>query len=276
MTSSARATTIKTLFHTIDSGVTLALRNIRLQMREHALGYAWALIIPMLYAVCYIFIKRELTGHTNESSDQANWDILRAFAGITLFQCWMQMVQEMSNFIRRQRGLLRGLNVGPTPFVLAIVFEGGIAVLIRCVLIILAIPLLGLAFPAGVYPWLVFLICVLALLISAATIGLLLAPWSVLYADVRKALTSMNLPIVLISPIFYPALERSDSVLYWINIVNPLASPLAVLSSVLQGHSGFFYMMPMLVATGTSLLLLTWLLVLLRRQVPILLERMGN
>lgn len=276
MIFSARATAIKTLLDTIDSGVTLALRNIRLQMREHALGYAWALIIPMLYAVCYIFIKRELTGHTTAPSDQAGWDILRAFAGITLFQCWMQMVQEMSNFIRRQRGLLRGLNVGPTPFVLAIVFEGGIAILIRSILIILAIPLLGLAFPVGAYPWLIFLACILALLISATTIGLLLAPWSVLYADVRKALTSMNLPIVLISPIFYPALERSDSALYWVNILNPLASPLAVLSSVMQGQSGSFYMLPMFVAAGMSLLLLTWLLVLLRRQVPILLERMGN
>ncbi|WLG96481.1 ABC transporter permease [Pseudomonas sp. FP198] len=276
MTFSARATAIKTLLNTMDSGVTLALRNIRLQMREHALGYAWALIIPMLYAVCYIFIKRELTGSAADSSDQAGWDILRAFAGITLFQCWMQIVQEMSNFIRRQRGLLRGLDVGPTPFVLAIVFEGGIAVLIRSVLIILAIPLLGLAFPSGIYPWLIFIACILALLLSATTIGLLLAPWSVLYADVRKALTSMNLPIVLISPIFYPATERLDSMLYWINIANPMASPLAVLSSVLQGQSGSVYMLPMLVASGISLLLLSWLLVLLRRQVPILLERMGN
>lgn len=247
-----------------------------MQMREHALGYAWALIIPMLYAACYIFIKRELTGSSGEPTAEASWDVLRAFAGITLFQCWMQIVQEMSDFIRRQRGLLRGLNVGPTPFVLAIVFEGVIAIVIRTLLIVAAIPVLGLAFPSGISSCLWFLACLPALLVSATTIGLLLAPWAVLYADVRKALSSISLPIILASPIFYPALEQSGSALYWLNVFNPLASPLAVISSALQGQEWSVYMVPMLIATGLSLILLVWLLVLLRRQVPILLERMGS
>ena len=246
-----------------------------MQMREHAFGYAWTLIIPMLYAACYIFIKRELTGGSGEQSAEASWDVLRAFAGITLFQFWMQTVQEMCDFIRRQRGLLRGLNVGPTPFVLAVAFEGAIALAIRSLLIIAAIPLLGLAPPSGMSYWLWFFACQLALLTSAITIGLLLAPWAVLYADVRKALSSIGLPIILVSPIFYPAIEQKGGALYWLNIFNPLASPLAVISNVLQGKDSA-YMLPMLTASGVFLMLLGWSLLLLRRQVPILLERMGS
>lgn len=265
---------IKVLHKAFSAGYTLALRSIRMQVREHAFGYGWALIIPVLYAICYIFIKRELTGHTGASTAEASWDVLRAFSGITLFQCWMNIVQEMSDFIRRQKGLLRGLNVGPTPFVLAILFEGGLAIVIRAVLIIIAIPILGLSLPTSIISWLWFLASLSALLISAATLGLLLAPWSVLYADVRKGLSSISLPFVLVSPIFYPALENVESAMYWVNLINPIASPLAVISTALQGHVSALYSLPMLLAGGGGVVVMLWSLMLVRRQIPILLERM--
>lgn len=264
------------LINTMSTGWTLALRSIRMQMRDHVLGYAWTLIIPMLYAICYIFIKRELTGGSNMQSVDLSWDVLRAFAGIMLFQCWMQVVQDMSEMIRRQRGMLRGLNIGPTPFVLAIVFEGMVALTIRMLLIIAAIPVLDLDLPSTFMAWTWFLTCLLVLYLSATAIGLLLAPWSTLYADVRKVLRSIGMPLVLISPIFYPAVERSDSMLYWVNVVNPLASPLAVMADALQGKAWSFYSVPMLVWGMLSIIILLWSLTQLRSQVPILLERMGS
>lgn len=259
----------------IRSGFTLAVRSIRLQIRQHALGYAWTLIIPVLYAGCYIFIKRELSGHGSVQTVDGAWDVLRAFAGITLFQCWMQIVQDISAFIRKHRGLLRGINVGPIPFVLAVVFEGVIAIAIRSLLIILAIPILGVPFPIDLVSWVWFFFSLLALLVSATMVGLLLAPWAVLYADIRKALTSVSLPIILISPIFYPAVEQKAGGLYWLNIFNPIASPLAVISSSLRETSSV-YMLPTVFFTVGALVILCWSLKLLNRQIPILLERMGN
>lgn len=245
-------------------------------MNEHAIGYAWVLVTPVLYAACYIFIKRQLSSGHDESAVNAGWDVLRAFAGITLLQCWMQVVKSMSEFIRQHRGILRGLNIGPAPFVVAIVIEGGIAFFIRAALIVTAIPVLGLAFPSSISSWFWFAACFGSLLVSAAAVGLLLAPWAVLYGDVRKALSSLSLPVVLISPIFYPAIEHAGSALYWLNVFNPLASPLAVIMNVLQGGDWSVYMIPMLIVTGVFATLLMWSLVLLRRQMPILLERMGS
>lgn len=271
---SSKGLSIKVLRKALSAGCTLALRSIRMQVREHAFGYGWALIIPVLYAVCYIFIKRELTGHSGALTADVSWDVLRAFTGITLFQCWMNIVQEMSDFIRRQKGLLRGLNVGPTPFVLAILLEGALAIIIRAVLIIIAMPCLGLSLPASIVSWFWFFASFFILLISAATLGLLLAPWSVLYADVRKGLSSISLPFVLVSPIFYPALENADSAMYWINLINPIASPLAVISTALQDQVSTLYSLPMFLAGGGSIFVMFWLLILVRRQIPILLERM--
>lgn len=260
----------------INTGWTLALRSIRQQIREHVLGYAWTLIIPMLYAVCYILIKRELSGDIGNKGIEDSWDVLRAFTGITLFQCWMQVVQDMTGMIRRQRGMLRGLNVGPSPFVLAIMLEGLIALGVRVLLIIAAIPALGLPFPMDPLSWLWFTASLLVLHLTASAVGLVLAPWATLYGDVRKALQSINLPLILISPIFYAAIQNTDSMLYWLNIINPLASPLAVLINALQGKAWPFYSLPMLAWGGLSTALLLWSLTQLRRQVPILLERLGN
>lgn len=259
---------------TLNSGIALARRSISIEIKQHALGYAWALITPMLYAACYIFIKSHLNGSSVAEGVGGKWDILRAFAGVTIFQWWMHTIQEMSEFIRKNKGLLRGINVGPIPFVLAVVFEGMIGLLIRVALILIAIPVLGLSYPGGLSSWLWILGSLVALLISALGIGTLLAPWSALYADVRKGLSSVNLPIILISPVFYPALEQSSGALFWLNCINPLAGPLAITARSLQDLQSV-YMLPLLISTAVFLTLSVWSLRLLHRQVPILLERMG-
>lgn len=260
----------------IDASWTLALRNMRIQIREHALGYAWALITPMLYAICYIFIKRELFGNTANEGADADWDVIRAFAGITLFQLWMQTVQEMSSMIRRQKGMLRGLEIGAAPFVFAILIEGAVALLVRVLLIIASVPVLGLPYPAELFSWFQFILSLLVLLLSASAIGLLLAPWATLYKDVSKALQSINLPLILVSPIFYAATKNTDSFLYILNIVNPLASPLAVLFDSLKDTYSEVYFIPMIVWAGVSVMLLVLSIYKLRQQVAVLLERMGN
>ena len=266
----------KQIIDTTNTGWALALRNIRIQMREHVLGYAWTLIIPMLYAICYIFIKRELTVGSYMQSIELSWGVLRAFAGIMLFQFWIQVLQDMSEMIRRQRSMLRGLNISPAPFVLAIFFEGMVALTIRMLLIIIAIPVLGLNLPSTFMAWTWFLTCSLMLHLSAIAIGLLLAPWSALFADVRRALRSVGMPLVLISPIFYPAVDHSSSLMYWVNVINPLAPPLAVMADALQGKAWPFYLVPMLVWSILLIVILLLSLRQLRIQLPILLERMES
>lgn len=260
---------------TLSAGWALALRGIRIEMREHVLGYAWALLIPMLYAFFYIYIKQELMGKAG-GHENTNWDVLRAFAGITLFQCWMQTLQHMSDLIRREKGMLRGLDIGAAPFVLAGLFENGIGIGIRFVLILIAVPLLGLSLPSNIVSWVWIGVSLAVLHISAVSLGLTLAPWAALYPDVRQALRSINLPMVLISPIFYPAVQNSDSSLFFINLINPIASPLAVLLDAFKSNVWTLYSAPLIAWGGVSLLLICWTLGQLRRQIPILLERLGS
>ena len=258
--------------HTVDAGWTLAKRSISIQIRDHLLGYAWVLIVPMLYAVCYVFIKRELMG----STDHEGIDTLRAFCGIMLLQFWMQIVQSMSELVQKQKSMLRGLNISSTPFVLAVIFEGAVALLIRALLIIIASQFLSIELPKDFIAWLSLAGCLAALFSTSTAIGLLLAPWSTLYADVRKSLSTITLPMLLISPVFYPAVSNTDSWLYWLNCFNPVASPFAVISSVFQSAELSLYILPMVIWTCLASVLAVWSIFKLKKQVPVLLERIGN
>lgn len=95
-------------------------------------------------------------------------------------------------------------------------------------------------------------------ILSASAVGLLLLPWSALYADVSKALSSIMLPMLLISPVFYPAVKDTDSWLFWINSVNPVASPLAIISDLFQSNEYALYLLPMTLWAGTALVLVIW------------------
>jgi len=264
----------QSLINTIKAGWVLADRSIRIQISQHLLGYTWNIITPVLYAIFFIFVKQSLMGF-NADDPNRGWDILRAYTGITLFQCWFQILHDTSNFIHRNRGMLRGLNVGLSPFVLGIVFEGGISMIIRALTVLAAVPILGLPFITDIQSWVLVYFALLVFTLSAISIGLILAPWSPLYGDIRKTLSSLNLPLILMSPIFYPATTSTDSPLYWFNIINPIASPLAVIADSLRGTPQFYNVI-LVGWLAVSLVLLIWSASQLHRQVPIILERMGS
>lgn len=263
------------MFHSIlQKGWVIASRNINIQVKDHVLGYAWNLIIPLFYAFFYVLVKQELTSGSS-SEMTIDWDVVRAFSGILLFQCWMQTLQDSASMVRRQKGLFTGLNIRHEPFVVAIIIEGFINLMIRVLLIVLAVAIIGLELPDNLIAWCWFVLSFLCIQLSAVAIGLLISPWAILYPDVQKGLRAVNLPIILISPIFYHAVTNSDSILFYVNIINPLASPLAVMMSSFQDDGWPFYGEVLLVWFFLSFAIIIWSTRNLRVNIPILLERMG-
>jgi ABC-type polysaccharide/polyol phosphate export permease len=255
------------------TGWALAGNNIRLQTRKHLLGYSWAIFTPVIYAACFLIVKRGLSGGQEADADHLV-SVLRAFIGVTLLQMWFQLLQETSGLIRQRKSLLRGMNISEFPLVLAVLFEAAFGLLLRVLTIALAIVFLGLPFPPTAMAWLWIAVALVCLPLTAAAIGLFLAPWSALYPDVGKAISTLNLPLLLLSPVFYAATTHTDTLLFWINCINPLASPLATLMDALAGRDPLYWP-ALLVWVLLSLVLLLTSLRQLKAQVPILLERLG-
>jgi len=257
----------------ITTGWVLAFSKVRLKTKEHALGYGWEILTPVIYAVCFVVVKQSLVGKTSIEHAQS-WEVLRAFMGVSLFQLWFQLVQEMSELVRRRRSLLRGMTISEIPLILAVIFEACIGLAIRFCTIVLAVFFLDLSFPVSLMGWGWWVISLCALLISASALGLVLAPWAALYPDVGKSMRSINMPLILISPVFYPATTDVGSSLFWINCVNPLASIFATMLDVLMGKPPF-YSEALVGWVVFGFLLLSWSMYQLKKQIPILLERMG-
>lgn len=260
----------------IVAGWVLAKRNISIQVRDHALGYGWVFLVPALYALGFVYIKREFMADATPLRDNTSWEVMRAFCGIMLVQFWLLLVQDMADIVGRNRSLMRGLNIGPIPFVLSVAFEGLVNLGIRMSLVFLALAALGHGFPSHLSSWTWIGFSVLILQLTAYAVGLFLAPWSALYPDMRKALQSMALPLILVTPIFYAPVADPQRALYWLAIVNPLAAPIAVMSNGLQGISAIPYSFSLSAWGLLSFAVIVWSVVQLRWQIPVLLERIGD
>lgn len=265
---------IPRILNHIKAGWFLGMNKIRLQTKEHALGYGWAILTPVIYAVFFIIVKQSIVEQAFDEITKS-WDILRAFLGVSLFQAWVQLVQEMSELVRSKRSLLQGMFLSEKPLVFAVVFEACFGLAIRVATIIGAVFFLGLAFPENFSAWGWLLISLIVLLVSATAIGLALAPWAALYPDVGKSIRSMNMPLLLLSPIFYSATTQVGSVLFVINCVNPLAPILATILDALEGNVPFYrYILCLWLVLGGGIGFFA--VRQLQKQIPILLERMGT
>lgn len=252
----------------------IAQKRFSRQVRENLLGYFWALITPAIYAFFFLLVKQSLSGgHWDEANFRE--PALRAFIGLTLLQLWFEIIQNIAQIVRTNRGVLKALTVDILPFFMALLFEGVFSLFIRILIVVCALLCVGdFNFLNSNSIGLIFLALVTHL-VTALFIGLLLAPWASLFNDVRKFLSSSLMPVALLSPIFYPAVDTAETFLFWVNHVNPIASVLAVICNAIFGHQ------PILVNVVWWWLLIPFvfiffLLYLLKKQIPILLERMGN
>jgi ABC-type polysaccharide/polyol phosphate export permease len=256
------------------TALALAGSSIRSQARKHLLGYSWAIFSPVIYAACFLVVKRGI-GQSEVPDVEHSLSILRAFVGVTMMQAWIQLLQEMSGLIRRNKSLLRGMNISEKPLVLAVLLEALFGLGIRSLTVLLALAFLGLKLPAGYLDWVWIAVSLLVLLVSSAALGFILAPWAALYPDVKKAISSATLPLMLLSPVFYVATTQTDSVLFWVNCINPVAPILATLMDAFSGQAPF-YKVPLLLWLGMGSVLLVLAMGKLKRQIPILLERLGS
>jgi len=258
--------------HLFATAMALAKSNVRSRAQKHFMSYGWEFLSPVIYAVCYLMVK---TAMTHASTDEAHVDTaLRTFVGVTLMQAWIQMLQQSSGFITQYRSLLRGMTISETPLILSLILEQIFGLSIRVLMVVIAFIVLGPGLPAFGAGWLWGILALLCLVVSAVSLGMIIAPWAALYSDFSMAIRSATLPLMLLSPVFYKATQDPTHALFWLNCVNPMASVLATLTDVLFG-SPPFYRFALLgwLLMGVSLLYFSKRK--LRAQIPILLERLN-
>ena len=238
----------------------LFLANLRAQHRRAWLGYVW-LLIPAagVAAICAFILSRRIVsvGPTELSYP------LFVLTGMVLWQAFVDGLNAPLEQLGRARQLIARSAMPHEVVFGAGLLQAGLNAAIR--LAVLAVVLVAAGPPLAVSA-LLFPLGLAALILLGFAVGLLVAPFGLLYDDVGRALLLATTLLFFVTPVVYPL--PADGLFR----LNPVASLIGTARSWLigDGTSPTF----LIVAGGTvGLLVLAWLLYRIAR--PHVIARLG-
>lgn len=248
----------------------LAGRQLQLQYRRNALGFVWLVLAPLAYAFIFVVIKSGMNSNGLRIETGALHPGLFAFVGIAFYQIFLDGLLKQMEALRSHRNFVANNVFPPEAIFIAEALSLAPTALTRVAIICVFASILD-AVPSLSTVGALIGVGLAAMAVSHA-FGILIAPFAVLYADFGTAVRSFSLGFLLVSPVFYPATRDSGTVLYAINLINPLAPIIQVARASLTGE-GSFLMVSFVAWCAVAALLLVIGLLLHRRILPILAER---
>jgi len=243
----------------------LALRDIRAQYRQTALGLLWAFILPIANTVTWIFLSN--SGIVTIRNTALPYPIY-VFSGTMIWAIFMDSVNAPLQQTTAAKQMLAKINFPRE----ALVMSGIYQTLFNCAIKIVLMFSVLIFFK--IYPgWtLVFFpLTVLSLILAGTAIGLLLTPVGILYTDIGKSLPLLMQFLMYFTPVVYPIPIGRWATIFKLNPITPL---ILTTRDWLTGSSpeylGYFFLTNALVI---ALLLVVW--IIYRAAIPILIERMS-
>jgi len=258
------------MFHDVWSGRELswqlAVRDIKAQYRQTALGLLWAFILPLAHTLTWIFLSG--SGIVTISDTLLPYPVY-VFTGTMLWAIFMDAVNAPLQQTIAAKPMLAKINFPREALVISgiyqTLFNGGI----KIILLFAALTCLGI--PPG-WSLLSFPLGVLSLILAGTAIGLLLTPVGMLYTDIGKTLPLLMQFVMYLTPVVFPMPKSGwAAVVFSINPMTPLIlTTREWLTNMPPTHMGSFA-----VINGFVLLLLLLVWIIYRAAMPILIERMS-
>ncbi len=244
----------------------LAVRDIRAQYRQTALGLLWAFILPLTHTITWIFLSG--SGIVKVADTALPYPVY-VFTGTMLWGIFMDAVNAPLQQTIAAKSMLAKINFPREAIVVSGIYQTLFNGAIKIVL------LMGTLLYLGIYPeWslTLFPLSILALILAGTAMGLLLTPVGVLYTDIGKSLPLLMQFLMFLTPVVFPMPTSGwAATLFKINPMTPL---ILTARDWLTGFSpeylGHFFLVNILLI---ALLLVVW--VVYRAAMPILIERMS-
>jgi len=247
----------------------LAIRDFRSRYVGSIGGYLWALLSPALYCIAFVLVRQALQKEGIEIDTKGAHPIAFAFMGIAIYQLWLEALNNQLNYIKRGLPFLRNMPVAPEIFALSQLILSMMDLGVR--LLLIGVVMLVFHAPIGpLAPWapILFLMAVL----TGNALGYILAFPGSFYSDIQKFINAISLAILLGTPIFYPATRNTDSAIYWLQVLNPLAVTIETGRNLLFGDD-LNFILPAIVWTLGLLILSTLMMGAYRIITPLIVER---
>ncbi|WP_169578125.1 ABC transporter permease [Salinimicrobium xinjiangense] len=242
----------------------LAERDIKAQYRQSYLGIIWAFIIPITTAAVWVFLN--LSG-TIKITDTGIPYPVYAFTGTLLWSIITEAINSPTASTFAAKGFMNKINFTKEALVFSGIYKLIFNSSIKVLLLLLFVFLFGIGFH-----WKLLLLpfVILGALLFGTTIGLFLAPISLLYKDVGKVVVVGFNFLMYITPVVY-ALPR-EGIMRTLMLINPFTPVILTSRDLITGTSPEFLTYYFLVLAATLPLFFLGL-ILYRISIPIIVER---
>ena len=244
----------------------LFARDMKAQIRQSILGYAWLFFPPIATTLVWFFLNQ--SGVVKVADTGMPYPAF-VMIGTLLWQAFLDSLTKPIVSLNGAKGMLTKLNFPRIAPVLAGIGQTTLTSAIRLVLLI---PIFVFADVDASWTILFFPVAYLSMVLLGVAIGSLLTPIGLLYTDIGRAIGLLGQFAMYATPVVYPI--ASVGVLGWANKYNPMTYLIEVGRATLVG--GPFHHLPMAMiisACAIVLLLIGW--TIFHITVPRIIERMG-
>lgn len=245
----------------------LALRDIKAQYRQTALGLLWAFILPLANTAVWLFIQG--SGIVTLQPTALPYPVY-VFTGTILWAIFMDAVNAPLQQTIAAKPMLAKINFPREALVLSGIYQSLFNAAIKVGVLLGALLIMGIVPGWGL---LLFPFAVLSLILAGTAIGLLVTPVGMLYSDVGKGLPLLLQFFMYLTPVVFPmpATGWAVTLFSW----NPLTPLILTGRDLLTGFAptqlGVF-----LFVNFSMCVLLGLMWVIYRVALPIFIERIGN
>ncbi len=217
----------------------LTRRNIAVRYKRSFIGALWSIMDPLLTMIIMTIVFSRLLGRT-----VAYFPIF-LLSGLLVYSFFLQATQGSIGEFRQAGRLLTKIYMPRSAFVLVAVFGALINLLIG-LLLLLFLAVVVMQMPVT-WTWLGLVVPILLGTLFAVGWGLMLAPVSVLYADVSNIYNAVLRLVMYLSAIFYNP-ERFSGWTRMLIEINPIYQLIALARDAVYYHqwpsaASAFYML---------------------------------
>lgn len=245
----------------------LALRDIKAQYRQAALGLLWAFIIPLAHTAVWLFMQG--SGIVTLQATALPYPVY-LFTGTILWAIFMDAVNAPLQQTLAAKPMLAKINFPREALVLSGIYQALFNAAIKVGVLLAALLLMGVVPGWGL---LLFPFAVLSLVLAGTALGLLVTPVGMLYSDIGKGLPLLLQFLMYLAPVVFPMPSGGWAATLF--ECNPLTPLILTARDWLTGFAPE-YLGAFLLVNLAMLALLGVMWVIYRAALPIFIERMGN
>lgn len=245
----------------------LAVRDISAQYRQTALGFLWAIIVPLANTVAWLFLNS--SGIISVGETVLPY-ALYVFTGTMLWAIFMDALNAPLQLTAAAKPMLAKINFPREALLVSGIYQTSFNAGIKIGLMLVALVLFGVNPGWGL---ILFPLGIVSLILSGTALGLLLTPVGMLYTDIGKAIPLLMQFLMYLTPVVFPMPTRGwAATIFELNPLTPLIlTTRGWLTGFPSEYLGYF-----LVINAAMLLFLFLVWIIYRLAMPILIERMSG